>query len=281
MKKILAAFLLTLSLKTAAQKNITADLSDLLWNSYRCSMLEIIAVHSNQIIPVNSLLKYGVHMGMPVYEKGRYKYIYYTLLPLPKVYATIYYNERADKSSAVYDSTAREFTALEAFAFRIIQAVENDLDADADFKTLPNAFLNIIPVIGLDSYHAYASWKAREDGMLIFGNDYDFSFDINSVLISKRKVHENITYSCVDSSELGNPVKRIGFHSHCGEKLRGFDVTCLQSVYKFSSIYKWKTFYLTDDFHIYAFDLKTSQMIRYTHAEFEKKNAFTFKSIIK
>ncbi len=280
-KNVLAAFLFALSLQAAAQKDITKAEDNLLWQAYRSCLLELTAIHSNQVCPVRNLTQVGVPAGIPIFERGQYKYVYWRLDPLPKVYATVYYNNKADRESAKYDGTIREFTPLEAFAFRIVEAVKSDIAADPNFKFLPNAFITVTPVIESDNYHVYVTWKAREEGMVIFGNDYDYTFDSNSIMLSKRKIHSNISYSCIDSVDQAAPLNRIGFHSHEGQNLRGFCVTCLETVYTFYSVLKWKTFYLTDLTHVYAFDLATSNLTRFTHAEFEKNNAFTFKSIIK
>jgi hypothetical protein len=282
MRKIVWIYILLSSLKVSGQKDVTSQWQPEIMQAYQSCLLQLVVIHSNQLYPLDSMIHHGAEGAFPVYENGRPKYVYWHLNPLPQVYATIYYDEKTGKESAKYDETKRELTPLEAFAFRMTLSVINDINADPSFKTIPNAYLTLIPLIGPDSYHVFASWKAEDQGMVIFGNDYEYTFDINSIMLSKKQNHASISYLCVDSIDQPSaPMNRIGFHSHENEKTRGIITTCLQSVYTFSSLMKWKTFYFTDLTHVFAFDLQTSKVTRYTHREFEKQNTFTFKSIIK
>jgi hypothetical protein len=161
----------------------------------------------------------------------------------PNVILEITFDNTFSIKKASIKKIYRGFTPLEKEMYAIRKTALKLINSDTLFLNYENTALNLIPLINSDSKKVFVLTGPRQNGVVIFGNDYLIEFDSNNQVISKRRLHKNIItnkYSMNKKKSKGNEVS--GMHSHSpetGDYITSTDICTLMLYQKKTG---WKSY---------------------------------------
>ena len=121
------------------------------------------------------------------------KCIFYSAKDNPKVIGTITFDSSYSVQKAITDLTERDFTSIEKDLYSIRKiALDIVNSGDTLFKFYDNTNLNLIPIIFNGEKKVYIVTGPKKTGVVIFGNDYLFTFDNKNKLIEKKRLHMSL-----------------------------------------------------------------------------------------
>lgn len=159
-------------------------------------------------------------------ENGTDKCVFYSKGENPKVLLTVSFKDVYSVEKAESQAEERPFTPLEKEFFTIRQATMNEIKSDTFFKSYKNANFNLIPIIDGDSRKVYVLTGPKNNGVVLFGNDYVLTFDKNNALLDKRKIHGGL----ISMDYTGDKQQVGGMHTHLpttGDFMTSTDVCTL------------------------------------------------------
>lgn len=191
------------------------------------------------------------------------KCIFFSKSENPKVIGIISFDETYNVKAAKIDLTEREFTQNENDIYQIRKLALAEINSDtALFKQYENSSLNLIPLIYGKEKKVYVLTGPKQNGVVLFGNDYLLTFDKNNKLMLKKQLHKNlipINYGGKDKE--GNPlISDEAIHSHLpetGEFKTATDICTLMLYGKFA---KWKTHNVVSSKYLNIWDCETNEL---------------------
>ncbi|BFP42882.1 hypothetical protein FGF1_37270 [Flavobacteriaceae bacterium GF1] len=185
---------------------------------------------------------------------------------IPKVLATISFNNDFQRNSAVIDSLPREFTSLENEIYRLRQKAVNLMYADTLFKHYKNTRLNPIPIVTGNKKKVYVLTGPEITGVVIFGNDYLIEFNNEFEVISKKALHNNIIpiYYKEEETDL------VTIHSHnevTGDLITPTDICTLKLYQDYA---KWKQHIVMSSKNVSLWNCKEDRLTILTKEAWEK-----------
>jgi hypothetical protein len=199
------------------------------------------------------------------------KCIFFSNSENPKVIGTISFDNTYDTKTAKVDLSEREFSAYENDIYVIRKTALSEVNADTLFKTYKNTSLNLVPLIVNNEKKVYILTGPRENGVVIFGNDYLLTFDKNNKLIAKRQLHKNIIPIYFGGKEEDGKHVEGAMHSHLpetGDFITPTDVCTLMLYEKFA---KWKTLTVVSKKYLNVWDCETDQLTVIARDDLDKK----------
>ena len=169
------------------------------------------------------------------------KCIFFSKTDRPKVIGTISFDSSFSTKSARIDLTERDFTSSENDLYTIRKIALEKLNSDTLFKRYNNTDLNIIPLIYNSERKVYVLTGPKQNGVVIFGNDYLLTFDNNNTLTNTKRLHKNIIPIGFGSKQPVDNKVESTMHSHLpetGDFITATDICTLMLYEKFA---KWKS----------------------------------------
>ena len=195
--------------------------------------------------------------GYLSYDTGTgLKNIFFTKGDDPVVIATTSFGYDFNASNYSIDTLNRKFTPFEKTMFTIRHAALKDVQKDTLFKFYKNTSLNPIPIINKGVKKVYFLTGTNLNGVVIFGNDYLMTFNLDNSIASVKRLHKNIiSISSKDTSVIAT------MHSHLpetGDFITATDICTLMLYEKFTT---WKTHYVISKNYVSIWDCKKDDLV--------------------
>jgi hypothetical protein len=188
------------------------------------------------------------------------KCIFFSKTDRPKVIGTISFDSSFSTKSAKIDLTERDFTSSENDLYTIRKIALEKLNSDTLFKRYNNTDLNIIPLIFNNEKKVYVLTGPKQNGVVIFGNDYLLTFDNNNSLTNTKRLHKNmIPIGFGDKQKEGQEVVAT-IHSHLpetGDFITATDICTLMLYEKFA---KWKRHNVVSKKYLNIWNCETDEL---------------------
>jgi hypothetical protein len=200
------------------------------------------------------------------------KCIFFSKADKPKVIGTISFDSTYNTKNATTDLTERDFTANENDLYTIRKMALAAINADTLFKIYNNTNLNLIPLINGDEKKVYVLTGPKQNGVVVFGNDYLLTFGKDNNLITKRQLHKNIIpINYGGKEEEGKEIEGT-MHSHLpetGDFITATDICTLMLYEKFA---KWKQHNVVSKNYLNIWNCLTDQLTVIPMATIDKIN---------
>jgi hypothetical protein len=261
MKQITIALLTIIQLNVYAQDNPTDMAKPIVEEGKRLYRSEMASWYGTDVF----LAKYKDRANMGGYfsylDKGIAKCIFYSKGEQPKAIGTISFDSTYNTETATVDLAERDFTAMESDLCTIRKAASAIIKTDTLFKTYQNTNLNLIPLIHGNEKKVYVLTGPKQNGVVIFGNDYLLEFDKDNQLTSKKPLHKNIipiNYGA--KQEAGKEV--VGtMHTHLpetGDFITATDICTLMLYEKFA---KWEKHNVVSKSYLNIWNCLTDELV--------------------
>lgn len=189
------------------------------------------------------------------------KCIFFSKADIPKVIGTISFDSTYNLKTAHVNLVERDFNVVEKDLYAIRKIALAEIKSDTLFRTYNNTSLNLIPLIRGGDKKVFVLTGPKNNGVVIFGNDYLLTFDIDNKIIAKKQLHKNIipVYFGGDDSENNNSIGAM--HSHLpetGDFITATDVCTLMLYAKFAN---WEQHIVVSEKYMNIWNCKTDQLV--------------------
>lgn len=178
----------------------------------------------------------------------------------PKIIGTISFDKTYNTKTAKTDLTERDFTKTEADLYQIRKIALAEIQTDTLFKTYNNTNLNLIPLITKKEKKVYVLTGPKNNGVVIFGNDYLLTFDNDNKLTLKKQLHKNIIPIEYGGKQQDGKEIVGTMHSHLpetGDFITPTDICTLMLYEKFA---KWKTHNVVSKKYLSIWNCETDEL---------------------
>ena len=173
------------------------------------------------------------------YREGVFsKCIFYSNADRPRVIGTVRFDTTYNPQTAGIDLTERDFTPKENELYMLRENALDEIDADTFFKSYPNTDLDLVPLINGNQRKVYVLTASQQDSMVLLGNDYLLSFDMNNKLLAKKRLHQDLI--TIYFNEKDGMQAEETMHEHLpetGDLITATDICTLMLYERFT---KWK-----------------------------------------
>ena len=194
--------------------------------------------------------------------------IFYSKDEIPKVIGTMDFDLTFKVENAKTDLNERELTKTEFDLFEIKKTALEIINSDTIFKRYNNTNLNLIPIISGKEKKVYVLTGPKNNGVIIFGNDYLLNFDKNNKLINRKQLHRNIIpIEYIEKDEIESTM-----HNHTeetGDFITSTDICTLMLYAKFS---KMKQHYVISKNYVSIWDCNKEILAVLTRKAWDKIN---------
>lgn len=163
------------------------------------------------------------------------KCIFYSKEEKPKVIGTMDFDITFKIENAKTDLNERDLDKTELDLFEMKNVALKIIKSDTIFKSYKNTNYNLIPIINGKDRKVYILTGPKNNGVIIFGNDYLLNFDENNKLLNRKQLHRNIIpIEFGGKDEIGETI-----HSHrpeTGDFITSTDICTLMLYSKFAKM---------------------------------------------
>ncbi len=188
--------------------------------------------------------------------------IFYSKGDSPKVIASVTFDTTYSNATARIDGLERDFSATEKEYYTIRSKALNRIREDTLFKVYKNTDLNLIPIIKGNEKKVYVLTGPKNDGVVIFGNDYLITFDKNDEIKDEKKIHKNIMFIDINAKGENDSVKVTGsMHMHLpetGEYITATDICTLMLYEKYTP---WEQHIVVSEKYMSIWMCKTNKLV--------------------
>lgn len=192
---------------------------------------------------------------------------------LPVVIGTISFDQTYSIATAVVNYSERPFTETEKELYIIRKKTLDIINGnDTLFKMYENTSLNLVPLISNGQKKVYVLTGPKNNGVVIFGNDYLLTFDDQNALVSKKQLHKNILFlNYGDKMKEGEKVVAAA-HTHLpetGEFMTATDICTLMLYSKFAN---WEQHIVVSAHYMNFWDCRNNHLTAITREAMDKIN---------
>ena len=206
-------------------------------------------------------------------QNGYSTCVFYSKGDHPVIIGEVIFDSTYNTNSAKINLTERPLNPLEAEIHVLREVTLKELTADTSlFKTYNNTSLNLIPLISETERKVYVLTGPKNNGVVIFGNDYLLTFDNNNALISKKQLHKNLIPIYYGEKEQNGKEVEGTIHTHLpetGEFITATDICTLMLYEKFA---KWKRHNVVSKNYLSIWDCQKDQLAVVPMSTIEKIN---------
>lgn len=203
------------------------------------------------------------------YTEGKEaKCIFFGKGDAPKVIGTIVFDDTYNTNTAKTILKQRDFTTTEKDLFHIRATALKTINSDTLFKVYNNTSLNLIPFIYKGQRKVYVLTGPKENGVVIFGNDYELTFGEQNQLTGKKQLHRNIIMT-----EYGKNQAETEFgsmHSHLPETGDFITPTDICTLMLYEKLAKWQQHIVISANYVSIWDCNKNQLITLTTEAWDK-----------
>lgn len=253
MKKIFTLFsLLVTSITVFGQEDLGKISDSLVAEGLRLYKSEMASWYGTDIFLEKYKNRENVGGYFSYSDNNFAKCIFFSKGDTPKVIGTISFDTSYNVNNAQVDLNEREFTGNENELWAIRRIALKTINSDTLFKSYKNTNLNLIPLNSNGQKKVYVLTGPKENGVVIFGNDYLLTFNDNNELISKKQLHKNIIF--INYGTSGDTTIVGTIHTHLpetGDLITATDICTLMLYEKFA---KWQQHYVMSKNYVSIWD---------------------------
>lgn len=201
-------------------------------------------------------------------DKDTFRCVFYSRDESPMVIGSVAFDTSRATEHAHVNLLPRPFSPMEQAYYHLRSTALEIIRSDTFFKKYTNTDLNLIPLIGDGERRVVVLTGPKQEGVMIFGNDYELRFDEQDRLIAKRRLHQNILVANFGKQDT---VKIVGgVHTHnadTGPFITATDICTLMLYEKYA---KWQTYTVLSDNYVSCWDCSKDQMVILTMKVWEK-----------
>jgi hypothetical protein len=270
--KFITTTLLFVALNVFSQKEVDKKAREILAEGKLLYKSEMASWYGTDLFLENYKERTNIGGYFSYTENEISKCIFFSKTEIPKVIGTIAFDSTYNIKTANVLMVEREFTKAENDLYEIRKLALNEIQTDTLFKRYSNSNLNLIPLISGSEKKVYVLTGPKNNGVVIFGNDYLLTFDNNNKLMQKKQLHKNIIpiEYCVKMDDGGEVESTI--HSHLpetGDFITATDVCTLMLYGKFT---KWKTHHVVSKKYMSIWNCSTNELNIIPMSTIEKIN---------
>lgn len=208
--------------------------------------------------------------GFLSYDNGKgWTNIFFTKGDVPKVIATIAFaGYNYNKDNYTLDTAERALTPIEKDMFTIRRAAIKRSETDTLFKFYRNTDYNPIPIMINGQKRVYIVTGTSENNVVIFGNDYLFTFNQDNSIAGVRRLHKNIIK--IITKDTSATIQTGGMHTHLpetGDFITATDICTLMGYEQFTN---WQTYYVLSKNYVSIWDCKKNMLVILTMDAWKK-----------
>jgi hypothetical protein len=261
MRKIITVLLTVFGLHVSGQDNLTEQTNPIVAEGKRLYKSEMASWYGTDLFLENYKERANIGGYFSYYENNIAKCIFFSKTDKPRVIGTISFDSTYNTTTAKTDLTERDFTVAENDIFTIRKIALANINSDPLFKTYENTSLNLIPLVTGGEKKVYVLTGPKQNGVVIFGNDYLLSFDNDNNLISKKQLHKNIIPIHYGGKEQEGKEIEGTIHSHLpetGDFITATDICTLMLYEKYT---KWKQHNIVSQNYLNIWNCLTDQLV--------------------
>lgn len=189
----------------------------------------------------------------------------------PKVIASVSFDADFTETKTVVNLTERSFYSEEKNLYEIRKKALSEFNIDPLFKTYSNSSINIMPMIYNGQRKVYILTSPLEEGVMLFGNDYEIRFDKDNNVVSKEALHKSlvpISYQGRDG------LAKASIHSHIDGKSEFITVTDICTLMLYQDFIPWDRHYVLSSRYVSVWNCKTNSLNIITREEFDRLSDF-------
>lgn len=260
MKKILTIILTLLSLSVFGQNNPTDEAQPIVAEGKLLYKSEMASWYGTDLFLENYKARENIGGYFSYTENHLSKCIFFSKADKPKVIGTISFDSTYNTKTANIDLTERDFNKPENDLYEIRKLALTEINADTLFKTYKNTNLNLIPLINGQDKKVYVLTGPQNSGVVIFGNDYLMTFDVNNKLIIKKQLHKNIIPVYYGGKEEEGKKSVGAMHSHLPETGQFMTATDICTLMLYGKFAKWEQHIVVSEKYMNIWSCKTDQL---------------------
>jgi hypothetical protein len=240
MKNLLLLLSMSSSLYLSAQDNPTEGAKHIVEEGKRLYRSEMASWYGTDLF-LEKYKEQGKVGGYISYMEGDLaKCVFYSKEASPKVIGTVIFDSTYNLKAAITDLKERAFLTAERDLYTIRVRAADLIGRDSLFKSYQNTSLNLVPLMNGSEKKVYVLTGPKENGVVIFGNDYLITFDQDNKISSARQLHRSlIPIYYGGKGEEGKEVEGA-MHTHLpetGDYITATDICTLMLYARFA---KWK-----------------------------------------
>jgi hypothetical protein len=205
-------------------------------------------------------------------ENNIAKCIFFSNDDNPKVIATITFDSTYNVNIAQIDGNEREFTTYENDLYTIRKKTLKEVNSDTLIKMYKNTNINLVPLINNNEKKVYILTVPENNGIVIFGNDYLFTFDKNNNLVSKKQIHKNIIVNEYSKGQESEIELKEALHTHLASTGKFITSTNICTLMLYENFAKWEKYYVISDEYVSIWNCKTNKLTVITREVWDKMN---------
>lgn len=260
MKKLVLILLAYTSLNAFGQNDLKIKAQPIVDEGKRLYKSEMASWYGTDLFLANYKDRANVGGYFSYTQDEISKCIFFSKADKPKVIGTISFDSSFSTKSAKMDLTERDFSNPENNLYTIRKIALAKINSDTLFRKYNNTDLNIIPVIFDNEKKVYVLTGPKQNGVVIFGNDYLLTFDNNNNLTNVKRLHKNIIpIGYGDKQKGGNEIEAT-IHSHLpetGDFITATDICTLMLYEKFA---KWKRHNVVSKKYLNVWNCETDEL---------------------
>ena len=267
---LLALCLLLLAFGAAAQNKLAKVQNEILEEAYELYYLESASWHGTDILTSQYeplLEKLGGYLS---YKDGeQYACIFWGRENKDEIILKISFTDPRDPKSA---EVSQNLTATEAekdlIGLRIAAKEIVNNNTDKFFKFYRGSNLNIIPIIDGQTRKVVILCGPAVNGVILFGNDYEMTFDQRNKVLSKRKIHSSLVD--LDIKPAKGERKGLAYHTHIKKHSPYITSTDICTLLLYANYTDWKQHIVTSKKYVSIWDIEEEELVILTTKAFNK-----------
>lgn len=266
---VISTFLLPFTLPTAsAQGKLARQAAAIVAEARLLYRSEMASWHGSDLFLAQFAARerIGGYLSYPTGEAGARCIFYSNDQPLPKVIGTIDLDDSLTEETAVIDLGERPLTPLEHDLYTLRTKTFQALKTS--YRSYENANPNVIPLIANGTRKVYVLTGPSVSGVVIFGNDYLFTFDKKNELTAQQKIHSNIIPIDYDNSST-EPVT-VSVHSHLESTGKFITPTDVCTLLMYGPYTTWKTHQVVSKKYVSIWDCRQQSLLILKRKAFER-----------
>jgi hypothetical protein len=260
MNTILTFILTLITISVFGQNNPTDEAQPIVAEGKLLYKSEMASWHGTDLFLENYQNRVNIGGYFSYADQENSKCIFFSKSDNPKVIGTISFDSTYNTKTAKIDLSEREFSTYENDIYVIRKIALSEVNSDTLFKTYKNTNWNFIPLINGNEKMVYILTGPQQNGVVIFGNDYLLTFDINNTLKIKKQIHKNYIPIYFGGKEEEGKQIEGAMHSHLpetGDFITATDICTLMLYEKFA---KWKTHTVISKKYLNIWNCETDQL---------------------
>ncbi|MFY0254171.1 hypothetical protein ACDQ55_09480 [Chitinophaga sp. 30R24] len=273
MKNILLSLLFLLgTTQTFAQLNLDLITDSIAQEGERLYRSELAAWYGTDIFLERfKTLKEqsGGYLSYP--NHGLYNCIFFSKGEAPKVLVTISFDSTYNLEQAIIFGEERNFTEEEKMLYSIRkEALEEANKQDSFVRFYEHCNLNLIPLVYRGQKKVYILTGTSIEGIVLFGNDYLFTYGEDNQLLEKKRIHQNLIPVQLPSKDSSQQKVIAAFHNHLQASGDFISATDICTLLLYERVTDWQQYYVISEKYVSIWDCKKHLLTALTREAWDK-----------